>query len=953
MQASPVVLAFNRGRISRFGMARVDLKRYSLSAAIQTNWLSSVLGSMMLRPGMQHLGSTRANAYAQYLPFIFSSSDMAQLEMTDQMMRIWVDDEVIARVAVASAITNGTFGSDITGWTDNDQSGGASVWYTGGYMSLTGNGTAAAIRDQQVTVGVSDQNVEHALRITVTRGPIILRVGSTSGGDEYIAESTLGTGVHSLAFTPTGNFHIRLMNRNARQALIDSIAVEGAGNVEIPAPWLEADLKLLRIDQSADVVYVACRGYRQRKIERRSTRSWSIVEYAPNDGPFRVENTGPITITPSAISGNITLAASAPLFRSTQVGSLYRLTSEGQRVEVEVTSQNTFSDPIRVTGVDASRVFTIVRSGLSGTGSTVTLQRSLETDTGPWEDVASYTTDAAISFDDTLDNQIAWYRIGVKTGGYSTGTIDLSLSYSIGSITGVARITAYQDSQTVDAEVLDALGGTGATDIWSEGAWSDRRGYPSATLLYEGRLWHVGKNGAWGSASDQYETFDPAIEGDSKPISRTLGSGAVDNINWLLSLQRMIIGAEGKEISVRSSSFDEPLTNANFNPKNASTQGSAAIAAKEIDDTGAYVQAGGIGVYEVTWKAEKGDYGSEDLTKMIPEIGKPGIAGLAIQRRPDTRHHYWRTNGTVALLIRDSAENIVCWSDIETDGFVEHVLVLPGPIEDQVYYTVRRIIDGVTYRFHEKWALESECRGATTIYDGVSTSTIDGLEYDDGTAVTVRSEDGTYIETVTVTAGLITLSSALEYASITPSMFKLADSFIVYEGAATTTIPVPHLEGAEVIVWADGKDRSPGWGDDQNRFTVSSGSITVPEAVRKAVVGLPYGARWKGTKLAQGAPQALNKRSKIAQFGLVMVDTHRFGVQFGSSFDDEDLKDNLPGEERSEEIDDDYIWPDYAQDMMTFPGTWSPDSRLHMMAQAPRPVTISAAIIEAEINGKR
>lgn len=953
MQASPVVLAFNRGRISRFGMARVDLKRYALSASIQTNWLSSVLGSMMLRPGMKHLDSTRGNLYAQFLPFIFSSSDMAQIELTDQMMRIWVNDAVIARVPVSSAISNGSFNSDLSGWTDSDEAGGTSVWYTGGYMSLTGNGTAAAIRDQQVTVSITDAGNEHALRITITRGPVVLRVGSTSGGDEYITESVLGTGVHSLAFTPTGNFYVRLMNRNARQALVDSVAVEGAGNVEIPAPWLEADLRLLRTDQSADVVYVACRGYRQRKIERRSTRSWSIVEYAPNDGPFRIENTGPITLTPSAISGNITLTASAPLFRSSHVGALYRLTSEGQRVEVEATAQNIFTNPIRVTGVSGSRVFTIVRSGLTSTGTTATLQRSLETEAGPWEDVAYYTTDAAITYDDALDNQIAWYRIGIKTGAYSSGTIDLSLSYLIGSITGVVRITDYTNSQSVTAEVLDALGGTIPTDVWSEGAWSQRRGYPSAILLYEGRLWSLGKNGSWGSASDQYETFDPDIEGDSRPISRTLGSGAVDNVNWALSLQRMIIGAEGKEISVRSSSFDEPLTNANFNPKNASTQGSAAVAAKEIDDTGAFVQAGGIGVYEISWKAEKGDYGSDDLTKMVPEIGKPGILGMAIQRRPDTRHHYWRSDGTVALLIRDGTENVTCWIDIETNGFVEHVLVLPGPIEDQVYYTVRRVINGNTYRFHEKWALESECRGATTVYEGTATSIINDLVYDDGTAVTIRDSDGGYLETVTVTAGSISLSAPLEYASITPAVYKLADSFVLYDGPPTTSIPVPHLEGAEVIVWADGKDRSPGWNGEQTKYTVSGGSITLPEEVRKAVVGLSYGARWKGTKLAQGVPQALNKRSKISQFGLVMVDTHRYGVRFGSEFDDDNLMDDLPGEERSEEIGADFVWADYAQDMMAFPGTWSPDSRLCLMAQAPRPATISAAIIEADINGKR
>src|SRR5690606_39871563 len=55
---------------------------------------------------------------------------------------------------------------------------------------LLGTGTNAAIRDQEITV--TETGTEHALRIVVARGPVILRVGSTSGGDDYITETTLG-----------------------------------------------------------------------------------------------------------------------------------------------------------------------------------------------------------------------------------------------------------------------------------------------------------------------------------------------------------------------------------------------------------------------------------------------------------------------------------------------------------------------------------------------------------------------------------------------------------------------------------------------------------------------------------------------------------------------------------------------------------------------------------------
>ncbi len=51
-------------------------------------------------------------------------------------------------------------------------------------MSLVGTGTNAAIRTQEITV--TDTDVEHAVNISVTRGPVTLAVGSSSGLDDYI-----------------------------------------------------------------------------------------------------------------------------------------------------------------------------------------------------------------------------------------------------------------------------------------------------------------------------------------------------------------------------------------------------------------------------------------------------------------------------------------------------------------------------------------------------------------------------------------------------------------------------------------------------------------------------------------------------------------------------------------------------------------------------------------------
>lgn len=1045
---------FNRGRVSPLSLGRVEQQRVAVSAETMTNWIPRLMGPMSLRPGTQYINSTNGNNAARFLKFIFSITDTAKIELTANTMRVFVDDAVVTRPSVSSAVANSAFTTDLASWTDNDEAGGSSVWVAGGYMGLTGNGTAAAIRDQTVTVAAADLGVKHALDIVVERGPVVCSVGSTTGDDDYITETTLDTGYHSLSFTPTGNFSIRFLSRLKRQVLVDSCAVASSGAMSLTTPWAAADLGLVRYEQSGDVIFVACDGYLQHKIERRGTESWSIVEYMPNDGPFNIQNTTATTITPSAISGNITLTASTGIFRSTNVGSLYEITSLGQTVSSSITSDNTFSNTISITGSGNDRIMTItvddqagyktitnaadngggliritcvghggttgeewliddvlgtteanglwtitkidndtfdlqgsafvnpytsggtaiVRTGqlypatisnaLAGTGgkvrivtssdhgyttgkeigiwgvtgtteangiwtitvlssiafelegstfvnpyvaggtsvrlsaATATLQRSLTSASGPWSDVSgkSWIYDTTETYDDGLDNQIAWYRIGVKTSEFRSGQTDVGLSIATGSITGYARVTGYTSDTVVDAEVITDLGGTTATEYWSEGIWSPRRGYPSAVSLHDGRLWWSGKDKIWGSISDSFSSFDPNYEGDAGPISRSIGQGPVDTVNWLLSMQRLILGGQGAEHSARSSSLDEPMTPTNFGMRIASTLGSAPIDPIKIDQTGVYVQRGGTRLYELSFNGDSYDYASKDMTILVPEIGEPNIVRLDVQRQPDTRIHAVRSDGTVAMGVFDRAENVLAWFDIETDGLVEDVIVMPsvtGTIEDTVYYVVNRTINGSTVRYLEKWAFEADCRGGT--------------------------------------------------------LNKQADAFITYTGAATTTITgLSHLEGESVVVWADGADVGTK-SDYTQTYTVSGGQITLATAASNVVVGLPYTAQWKSTKLLamdKVIVEALTAEKNLDHLGLVLAWVHPKGLRFGPDFTN---LDDMPEIEAGTAIDQDTIRTAYDEEMIEFPGTWDVNARICLQAQAPRPCTVKALVPNVRI----
>lgn len=889
------IMALNRGIVSRLGLARMDVKRLALAAEDQTNWMPRALGSMSLRAGLGYLGGILNNSAAKLLKFIFSTTDTALLELTDSVMRVWINDALLSRPAVATTITNGAFPTDLTGWTDTDDAGSTSSWVAPNYMQLVGNGTSRAIREQHVT-GASP-GIEHGIRITIARGPVMLRIGSTSGDDDYQRETTLHEGEHSISIVPTGDFYIRFFSSGAQKVWVSGCDIEAAGVVEIATPWAEADLGNIRTDQSADVVFVACAGKQQRRIERRGThpnaRSWSVALYAPGDGPFKLENSGATTIAASAITGNITLTASKPLFKSTQVGALFSLTSIGQLTTVSASADNTWSASIRVTGLTAQRgvVFDI-----SGTFvGTVVVQRSF--DDATWADVGaplSWTAPVSYPYNDSLDNQIVYYRIGIATGSYTSGTAVCTASISQGSIRGVVRVTDYSSSTSVSAEVVSDLGGTSATSIWQEGQWSELRGWPTSVRIHEGRMWWAGLNGVWGSISDAYDSFDETFIGDAGPINRTVGSGPVDTINWILGLKGMLLGAQGAEYSVRSSSLDEPLTPTNFNMKASSTQGSGPVEALKVDQTGYYVNRSSTKVFDISFDLSAYDYTSTDLMALAPELGLPGIVRIDCQRLPDTRLHCIRSDGTAIVAVSNKKEDVLAWVPIETDGYIEDVAVLPandGDLDDQVYYVVRRTIGGADVRYLEKWAQEIDCRGDN-------------------------------------------------------ALCMLADSYVTYSGVPTTSVTgLDHLEGESVVVWADGADVGT---DDSaatwtQAYAVSGGSITLAQAASNVVVGLGYTASFKSAKLGSGlGGSPLNQQKNIKHIGLVMADMHPRGVRYGPGLD---VLDDMPLIEDGAEIGTS-TQANYDQNTIEFPGHWTTDLRVCLLAQAPRPVTVLAVTLD-------
>jgi len=920
-QARPLVHALNAGEVSVAALARVDQEKAKLWAETQENLFPFTIGKAMMRPGTTYLGEADDSTNkVRGIEFVKSLDAQAGLELSDGLLRIWVDDELVTRASVTSSVTNGDFSAS-TGWTlatsgnsvaNINSTVSGSLW-----MAVPNRGGVSSCTR---SVSTSSAGTQHALRIVVTRGPVTFRCGSTSGGDDYIRETSLDTGVHSLAFTPSGTYHVHFSSRREAGVIVDSVQVESAGVLEFTAPWSEDELFEIQDDQSGDIVYLTHINWQTRQIERRGDASWSLALYKADDGPFTTRRTSAVRLKPGATRGNTTLTADAAFFRPEHVGAMFRLTHDRFDATFGLGGEGVYTDTWRVTGVLGSGASDIGRRfhyQTTGTWSgTITMQRSLDgEDSGfadyPYDDGAAndpnFTTNVSVThqgFEPDDNNLIAWHRLGFLPGDYTSGSVQIAIQHSGTSGAGVCRVTAYSSSTVVEVEVLDDFKDTSYTENWQEGEFSDLRGWPSAVAFHDGRLVLVREDKFRASESDNFTAFNLDTEGDSASIQRDIASsGSVFNSNALIPLSRLVILTDGAEVVARSDAFDTPLTPTNIALKNASTIGSKAAAPARIDKHGFYIARSGIKVYKLVYNFEQQDYDSEDATELHEDLGSDhdGFTELSVQRHPQPYMWAPMVDGECAILLSSPKHQISAWIRFITRGVVESVYVLPAVTEDRVYMWVRRTINGVTKRFLEKLCLRSDALGWGT---------------------TKLADCGVFVE------GPVSSVTAAHLAN---------ETGLVAWGTNSTT----GVYGVIGTVSADGSAGS--------LSANGSGVISLGGTYADVFVGLPYRGRYKSAKLAYGAQggTSLLTQKRVAQVGLSLVDVHRDALMVGPSFT-KLTKYTIRSDSGAALGDDETVKG--VHDAITQPlgGQWSTDSRVCFQVNAGHPATVCGIVVDME-----
>lgn len=786
-------------------------------------------------------------------------------------------------------------------WLDNS-AGTGSVNITGGKCYLDSDGSVSAIVEQRVAI--AETGSTHILKFTVDHGPVSLTIGTNSGlgYDDVLALRDLGTGTHWISFVPNvATVYVSFYHDANAGRIIDNVSIVSGTQYRITHPYTEAQLPNIKYDQIGDRLYLCHSDVAPYVLERRGHRSWSMVKFLPDDGPFEDLNTTAAQISASATTGEVTITASDYIFISNDVGRLISLTYAGQLQSVVAASDDVYTEAIKITGIgSASRSFRITISGtFSGT---VTLQES-SGNANNFSDNRTYTAPTDVNFFDNRDNQTWFYRLAIKPGNYTSGTVTMQVSYGGGSTVGVVRIIAVASGTSVTAEVLEPLAYTGAVKTWKMGAWNSVDGWPAAVSGAFGRLWFGRGITIWGSVSDDFSSFEEG-EPDDRAVSRRLTAASSRGIRWLASMAHLCIGTKTAEHIGLGNTSSEPISNANFKTLPGSTEGCADLQPVRAGDAIVYVHRNlrQVMMFQQNPQAlSETSYVSVDLTELAPTLADEQIVRIAVQQEPNRRIYAVLKSGkAVEILFRPEIQ-IRAWSLIETDGRIEDVQVIAQEDEDRVYFVVRRKVNGTWKRFIERLGSE-EIDNDEDCYHLDSALRLDLTRPD--TALTVSAKSGTVTMTsddaafaggdvgkiLWVRGGRATIATYSSSTVVTATWTTQPDGYDEDDeefvaapgwwgmGANVSVLSgLDHMEGDSVRVYGDMQDLGA--------YTVSGGAITLSQPVSIAFAGRYYRSRYKSLKLSYGAQKgtALTQPKAIKQLGVALFRTGpslKFGPRF-------------------------------------------------------------------------
>lgn len=299
--------------------------------------------------------------------------------------------------------------------------------------------------------------------------------------------------------------------------------------------------------------------------------------------------------------------------------------------------------------------------------------------------------------------------------GFSTGDIII-----LEGVVGMTQVNSRYYTITVTGVDNFTIGvDTSGYTAWSSGGIASPRNLlPAAVAFYESRLFYGGSGafpaGFWGSrapsstGATRYDDFTTGTDADHS-VQNAIAQDQVNKILWLSATDRFLCaGTFGSEVKITGSPDDTAIAPDSIKVTTLSTLGVGYSLPIKQDNSIIYIQRTKRTLRSLEFDALNDGFVSVDRNLVSDHITAGNLKQIAYQSaRPDI---IWavKEDGELLGLTFKSREDVSGWHRHRTadgDDLFESVAIMPQSSGfDQVWFVVKRSIDGHTRRYVEYFA---------------------------------------------------------------------------------------------------------------------------------------------------------------------------------------------------------------------------------------------------------
>ncbi len=469
-------------------------------------------------------------------------------------------------------------------------------------------------------------------------------------GTKYILElpnsgaESAGNGVRLVPFQFSVDDSYMLVFTHQRMYIIKNGVVQtninGSGNNYLTTSIGSSIVDDMCWTQSADTLIVVHPDLQPVQIQRTSDSAWtattitfdSIPKYAFNID-FHTNNGS--TLTPSAVSGNVTLTASTTHHDSgaAQAGGASTITLKSTASSTDDIYNGMYVTITSGPGVGEIRII---------------------------EDYVGSTKVATVT--------PAWTTQPTSASNYqiTTWTTESVNQYVNANPQGRARIVQYVSATVVNAVVEYPFFSTSAIAAgnWElehgyENVWSASRGWPRTVSFHEGRLFFGGSKSRpstiWGSKIGLFYEFVPTENLDDDALEATLDTNDLNVITDIISGRDFQVFTTGGEFYVPQQGSD-PITPLTFTFKNVSRNGiKPGTRVQSLESGSVYIQRQGKSLNEFVFNDTQLTYITQRISLLSGHLLK-GPQRMAMRRATSTEE------GDLLLIINTDDGSMAAFS---------------------------------------------------------------------------------------------------------------------------------------------------------------------------------------------------------------------------------------------------------------------------------------------------